>query len=185
MFEELLERIAGALDRAKIPYMVIGGQAVLVYGEPRLTKDIDVTLGADVGRLAEVVAMASNAGLSPLVDPETFVHETLVLPCEDPASRIRVDFIFSHSAYEAEAIERSRGVRIGSSIVRFASLEDLVVHKMIAGRPRDIEDVESLLLKNPAVDLTQVRHHLQGFTEALAQPLLRRFDRIVRRTEKP
>lgn len=45
MFERLLERLAGSLDRHKIPYMVIGGQAVLVYGEPRLTRDIDVTVG--------------------------------------------------------------------------------------------------------------------------------------------
>lgn len=45
MFEELLKRIAAALDAAGIPYMIIGGQAVLLYGEPRLTRDIDLTLG--------------------------------------------------------------------------------------------------------------------------------------------
>ena len=45
MFERLLSRLAAALDSAKIPYMIIGGQAVLLYGEPRLTKDIDITLG--------------------------------------------------------------------------------------------------------------------------------------------
>lgn len=28
--------------------MIIGGQAVMVYGEPRLTKDIDITLGVDI-----------------------------------------------------------------------------------------------------------------------------------------
>ena len=32
MFERLLERIAKVLDAAAIPYMVIGGQAVLLYG---------------------------------------------------------------------------------------------------------------------------------------------------------
>jgi hypothetical protein len=41
MFSELLKNIAVALDAGGFPYMVIGGQAVLVYGEPRLTKDID------------------------------------------------------------------------------------------------------------------------------------------------
>jgi hypothetical protein len=50
MFETLLERIALALEQAAVPYMVIGGQAVLLHGEPRLTKDIDVTLGARVLR---------------------------------------------------------------------------------------------------------------------------------------
>ncbi len=37
MFTQLLERLATALDLAEIPYMIIGGQAVLLYGEPRLT----------------------------------------------------------------------------------------------------------------------------------------------------
>ena len=46
MFEALLERIGGTIERAGIPYMVIGGQAVLLYGEPRLTQDIDITLAA-------------------------------------------------------------------------------------------------------------------------------------------
>jgi hypothetical protein len=31
--------------------MVIGGQAVLLYAEPRLTRDIDITLGLSVNRL--------------------------------------------------------------------------------------------------------------------------------------
>jgi hypothetical protein len=41
MFEELLIRIAKALDNNYIPYMIVGGQAVLLYGEPRLTKDME------------------------------------------------------------------------------------------------------------------------------------------------
>ena len=45
MIENLLGRIGSALKAARIPYMVIGGQAVLLYGEPRMTRDIDVSLG--------------------------------------------------------------------------------------------------------------------------------------------
>lgn len=44
MFEQLLKKIAQALDKGGIPYMIIGGQAVLLYGEPRLTRDIDIIL---------------------------------------------------------------------------------------------------------------------------------------------
>jgi hypothetical protein len=40
MFQELLRKVSRELKRAYIPYMVIGGQAVLLYGEPRLTRDI-------------------------------------------------------------------------------------------------------------------------------------------------
>jgi uncharacterized NAD-dependent epimerase/dehydratase family protein len=55
MFEQLLARLALALDAAKISYMVIGGQAVLVYGEPRLTQDVDIVLGLAPDQLEAVV----------------------------------------------------------------------------------------------------------------------------------
>lgn len=41
MFEKLLSRIGAALAAQHLPYMIIGGQAVLRYGEPRLTNDIE------------------------------------------------------------------------------------------------------------------------------------------------
>ena len=41
MFEALLERLALSLEQSGVPYMVIGGQAVLIYGEPRLTRDLE------------------------------------------------------------------------------------------------------------------------------------------------
>ena len=53
MFQKLLKKIANELNAHNIPYMVIGGQAVLIYGEPRLTKDIDITLGVGVSKLKE------------------------------------------------------------------------------------------------------------------------------------
>ena len=42
MFEALLSKIAQSLGGAELPYMIIGGQAVLLYGTPRLTRDIDL-----------------------------------------------------------------------------------------------------------------------------------------------
>ncbi len=41
MFEEILSKIGASLNKHKLPYMIIGGQAVLLYGEPRLTRDIE------------------------------------------------------------------------------------------------------------------------------------------------
>lgn len=40
MIEELLKKIAQCLDEDKIPYMIIGDQAVLIYGRPRLNLNI-------------------------------------------------------------------------------------------------------------------------------------------------
>lgn len=175
-----MARLAGALTDAGLPYMVIGGQAVLVYGEPRLTRDVDVTLGADPTRLADVLGVCGRLGLIPLVEPEAFVAETLVLPCEEPETGLRVDFIFSYEGYEREAVARAATVRLGGTDVRFASVEDLVVLKVVAGRPRDLEDVAGVLVRNPALDAAYVRRWLAAFEEAVERPLVAVFDQTVR-----
>ena len=63
MFERLLKKTALQLKKASIPYMVIGGQAVLLYGEPRLTRGIDITVGIGVDELDRI------AGILPTVPP--------------------------------------------------------------------------------------------------------------------
>ena len=59
-FEALLARMANALQGRGLSFMVIGGQAVLVHGEPRLTQDIDVTLGVTPDHLDDVGAFVST-----------------------------------------------------------------------------------------------------------------------------
>lgn len=68
MFQKLLEKIAQELLNQRIPYMVIGGQAVLVYGEPRLTKDIDITLGIGIEELDRIENLVEKTALKPLID---------------------------------------------------------------------------------------------------------------------
>jgi predicted nucleotidyltransferase len=180
VFEHLLELIALALDEAQIPYMVIGGQAVLLYGEARLTRDIDVTLGAGPERLAELQSAAKRRGWRVLVEsPQKFVEKTFVLPCLDPESGIRIDFIFSFSAYEREALGRVQRVKMAGAEVRFASLEDVIIHKIIAGRARDLEDVRLMVLKNPRLDKGYVRRWLGEFDRSLGEQFTARFGQIV------
>ena len=79
MFQRLLKHLARELDSAKILYMVIGGQAVLVYGEPRLTKDIDITLGINVDELNRIIGVEDAIKLKIIGDDyKNFVKETLV-----------------------------------------------------------------------------------------------------------
>ncbi len=179
MYTSLLEKIAQALDKHKISYMVIGGQAVLLYGEPRLTRDIDITLGLGPDALPSLLRLVEDAGLTPLVDPAAFVKETLVLPCADETTGIRVDFILSFSPYEQQAFERVRTERLGSASVRFASPEDVIIHKMVAGRPRDLEDVRGILAKMPAIDASYIRRWLRELGQATGAPFEADFLRLA------
>jgi len=148
--------------------MVIGGQAVLLYGEPRLTRDIDITLGIGVEELSKVRKILRALGLKILVkNDKEFVAKTMVLPAMDRGSGIRIDFTFSYSIYERQAIEKAKAIRLGRTSVRFAALEDLVIHKVIAGRARDLEDVKSILLKNPKYDSYYVEKWLSTFPKGI------------------
>ena len=161
--------------------MIIGGQAVLYYGEPRFTKDIDITLGADTETLEKVLFLTAKLDLNLLVkEVEDFVKKTMVLPTQDRSTGIRVDFIFSHSLYERQAIDRARNVSFGQILVKVASLEDVVIHKIVAGRARDIEDVKSMLLKNPDYDKGYIAHWLNMFDESLGGGFSKAFGEIER-----
>ena len=168
MFQKLIARIAASLAVRKIPYMIIGGQAVLLYGEPRLTRDIDVTIGADVSWLPDLLRSVEDIGLKSLPDDvEAFVRRTMVLPTQHTETGILVDFIFSFTPYEIEAIARAHKVWMAGQEVAFAQVEDLIIHKIFAGRPRDLEDVRSVLIRNPEVDTAYIRRWLSRFDESV------------------
>ncbi|MEA3346804.1 MAG: nucleotidyltransferase [Candidatus Auribacterota bacterium] len=183
MFEQLIKKIARALDKAKIPYMIIGGQAVLLYGTPRLTRDIDITLGVDTDkfRLVEKVCEKLKLKILP-ANPENFAKDTKVLPAEETKLKIRVDFIFSFTSYEKQAINRTKRVIMGGYQVKFASCEDVIIHKMFAGRAIDEEDVKNILLKNRnSIELRYVKKWLSKFGKLSGQKELpKRFNTILK-----
>jgi len=179
LYENLLGKLARVLDSADIRYMVIGGQAVLLHGEPRLTRDIDVTIGSDASILDRLLEITSGADMVPSIeDPHEFVRKTNVLPLTDRSSSIRVDLIFSFTPYEAEAIQRSIPVALGGTRVKFAAVEDLIIHKLVAGRPRDIDDVRGVLAATPEMDEAYLTKWLASFRGVVHRDLVSEFNEI-------
>lgn len=146
----MIKKLANALKNHKIPYMIIGGQAALLYREPRFTNDIDITLGIGIEKIKDVLHICNEINLRVLIEnPEEFASQTMVLPAYDDLSKMRVDFIFSFTQYETEAIGRANIIQIDGCDVAFCSLEDLIILKVFAGRAIDLEDVAVIIRKNP------------------------------------
>lgn len=181
MFEKIISSISAGLERNDIPYMLIGGQAVLLYGEPRLTRDIDITVGVDVDKLEKIIAIVNDLKLKILPEKiEEFVRKTMVLPVINDETGIRIDFIFSFSTYERQAIEKARKVRMLGQEVCFAAPEDVIIHKIIAGRARDVEDVRSIILKTKDLDFNYIRQWLSDFSSASGEDDIKeRFEKII------
>jgi predicted nucleotidyltransferase len=168
LFKKLITKLAQSLNKKKIPYMIIGGQAVLIYGEPRFTRDIDITLGINVDKMSTIFSLCKELKLKILPkDPNKFILETMVLPVIEEKSEIKVDFIFSFSVYEQEALKRIHKIKIGKTIVNFIGLEDLIIHKLISGREKDLEDIHNILLVNPKYETKYIEKWINFFENEL------------------
>jgi len=179
MFKELLISIARQLEKHRIPYIIVGGQAVLLYGEPRLTKDIDITIGLNIDRVDKILKIMEDISLEPLPkDVHQFVKQTMVLPLIEPGSGIRVDVIFSFSQFEQDAIRRANVVKINNTPIRYTSLEDLIIFKIFSGRPRDIEDARKILIKNQNADIKYIKKQLKTLSFE-GKDLLKDFNELL------
>ncbi|MCR4318054.1 MAG: nucleotidyltransferase [Planctomycetes bacterium] len=181
MFLKLIARVAAKLDELGIDYMIIGGQAVMKHGEPRVTKDIDITLALDVSEANRIYAAMESLRLTSLAGNEDFVRKTMVLPAKDEESQIGIDFIFSTSALEHEAIKRASSFEIEGTAAKFISAEDLVIHKIVAGRARDIEDAKSVIAKQTKLDTKYVRRWLKELDSAMDTSFLASFESLLRK----
>lgn len=152
----------------------------MLYGEPRLTRDIDVTLGVNTTYLSKLLDIIPKLQLEPLPENvEDFVEKTMVLPTVEKNTKIRVDFIFSFTPYEKQAITRAKKVKIKNRQVNFASVEDLIIHKVFAGRPRDLEDIKSVLTKNPNIDVEYIKKWLKELGVSSNKDFKKIFDKLL------
>jgi predicted nucleotidyltransferase len=92
-----------------------------------------------------------------------------------------IDMIFGGPGLEDEFRERAIPVAIGGETVPIITPEDLLVTKILAGRPKDIEDARGLIaVRGAALDLERVRSLLGLLEAALSRSdLLRELDRLV------
>lgn len=179
MIKELIKKITSKLDEYDIKYMIIGGQAVILYGEPRLTKDIDITIGVDSSKANVIIKLLEELNLKILVNnPLEFIKKTMVIPAIDEQSGIRIDIIFSFSEYEKEAINRVKKVEIDGNFINYISIEDLIIHKIISGRARDLEDIKNIMLKNKSIDEKYIEYWLKEFEKVMEDDFLKKFNEI-------
>jgi hypothetical protein len=168
--ENALAGVARVCDRLSLPYMVIGGMANAVWGVPRATLDVDVSVWVESSEISERIDALGQAFTILVPDPEAFVRETHVLPLKD-ARGVRIDVIFAMLPYEQQAIRRAVQRDVLDTKVSFCTAEDLVLHKIISDRPRDIDDVRQVLARQSAtIDRSYLDPRVKELADVLEQP---------------
>jgi len=163
-----------------ISYAIIGGIAVQRWGQPRLTRDVDLTLLLTPGR--EEVALREIVAAFParIEDAVAFALKHRVLPVSVPGGS-EADLSLGLPGYEEQVIARAVDYDLGEGrTVRLCSAEDLIIHKAIAGRPQDLLDIEGIVARQgAALDLVYVRRWLEELARLADDPeVAARFERI-------
>ena len=166
---ELLTALSGVLNRWGRWY-VFGAQAVTAYGVPRLSADVDVTVKIVPDDPDRFVRDMEAAGFALRVDDPDFVRRTRVMPFVHTATAMPLDVVLAGSGLEDEFLDRARATDVGGTTVPLIDLQDLMVAKILAGRPKDLEDAQSLWrVHGPGLDDSRIRGMLGSLEEALGQ----------------
>ncbi len=173
------------LDATNVPSVVIGGVAASILGQPRLTQDVDALAILPEAEWANALSTAARHGIVPRIDsPLDFARRSRVLLMRHVESGIDIDVTFGGLLFEQAAIDNSRIHDIGGLRVRLPRVEDLLIMKAFARRPKDLHDIEGLLAAHPEADLATVRQWVSEFATAMGtSDMLEDFDKVVARSK--
>jgi hypothetical protein len=162
--------------------MVIGGIAVIAHGVQRMTTDIDAVIQGDAVSVPALIDVLGRHQIAPRIDgAEAFAATNLVLLTRHRPTEVDLDLSFGWTVFEHEALAARTRTRYGKIAAPMAGVEELLVFKAMAARPRDVEDAVTLLTLYPHVDLASVRRRLVELAELADAPeLTLGFEQILR-----
>ena len=131
------------LNSNDVRYLLVGGWAVGMYGNPRATKDIDFLVANDSDNLTKLQKALLAFG-SPPVDLERFKEKGRVIRVG--SSPIQIDIINEADGIDInECYSRKETIKVEDIDIFVISKDDLIKNKMASGRSMDIADAEKLV----------------------------------------
>ena len=154
--DELLRRVIETLERLRLPYLVTGSIATILYGEPRFTNDIDVVV--------QLTPEAAGALAAAFPAPEFYADAEQIRDAIarrrqfnviHPASGLKVDFMIpAMDAFDRSRFARVRRVRPAPGLeADFAAPEDVILKKLQyfaeGGSEKHLRDIAGILRISP------------------------------------
>lgn len=121
-----------------------------------------------------------------LEQPLEFAQKTRVLLLRHVPSQIDIDIVLAILPFEREAVAAGQPMMLDQCEVRLPRIEDLMIMKAIAHRPRDLLDLEALLSAHPTADIGRVRRWVREFATAATMPaLIEDLETLIGNTRPP
>jgi len=136
--------LCALLSAHDVEFLLVGGQAVIAHGYPRLTKDMDLWVRPTAGNGTKVIAALSEFGSAPIgLKPAQFESpRTLLVLGREP---FRIDILTSIPGVTFDEAWLGRTyVTLEGVSVPVIGKRELIKNKRTVGRLQDLADVEEL-----------------------------------------
>jgi hypothetical protein len=137
----------------EVRYVIVGGEAVIYYGYPRFTGDIDIfyeRTPENVNRLWKALDAFWGHEVPGVQDPSELLEEGAVIQFGVPPNRLdlinAIDGVSFQSAWENRVTENitASGVKLN---IHYIGLDDLIRNKKAVSRNKDLDDLKYLEIK--------------------------------------
>jgi len=135
------------INASGVNYLIIGGVAVSVWGNIRLTEDLDLMIFISQKSVKLILKDAKYSGFR-------FAEKTVISQAKDAGvfkifyKNYHLDFLIASTSLEESALKRKKKLTIFDREVFVPSKEDLLLLKIIPGRPKDMLDAESIATRH-------------------------------------
>ncbi|MBE0516894.1 MAG: nucleotidyl transferase AbiEii/AbiGii toxin family protein [Methanophagales archaeon] len=145
---EILKLVCTFLNGEEVEYVVVGGLAVLFYGIPRTTMDIDLIIAADMAETKQFVEfLKANDFFADEGDIKVALEEKSHATIEDKTSMIRLDIKGIYTENDLITLKRRRKINLTDFEFYVASPEDTIANKLLFGSEQDIKDAEGIYVR--------------------------------------
>jgi len=172
-FRAAIEAVQHLLEKFDNRGVIIGGIAVGLLGRPRFTEDVDAMFLLSTKDIPKFLEAANAEGIQARIpNAEEFARQSRVLLLKHAPSNTNIDISLGVLPFEEEMVARGSVQSTATLSVRLPTPEDLIIMKAIAHRPKDLEDIRTIIDKHPKLDVDRIKQWIKSFAEVLESPNL-------------
>ncbi len=170
-FRATIESLNRLLKKHDYQGVIIGGVAVGFLGKPRFTADVDAVFLLSIQDIPGFLQVAKDENIEPRIQNiEEFASRNRVLPLSHVPTKVEIDISMGIMPFEEELVERRSEKSFSNLSVYLPSPEDLIIMKAVAHRPKDLEDIRTIVDSNPKLDVGRIKKWVTDFAEVLELP---------------
>lgn len=180
-FKQALREVVSFLESYQLKYVVIGGIANQIWGQARFTYDIDLKLlvpDLDYDNLKKKLKTAFPVPGRPEIPENPLIVSVKI-------NGIIVDFLLATPGFEEQSLQRAVQGKVNDLSIWVCTAEDLIIQKAIAGRPKDWQDIEGIIIEQfGKLDKNFLDDWLKQFADILERPeLYTKYQQILRQNK--